>query len=290
MIPNLLAPLGRVIRHARDEAVGLYAAGISFYLLLAFVPTLGAIVSIYGLVTDQQSVVDHLALLDGVIPDEIIGFLESELGSLASAEKVAGWTLVFSVLLAIWGSSRAIGALTIALNRIYGTAETRGRLERKLNSLGIAAGLLLFFLSLLLFLVAVPAVTALAGLDAFSDRLMTLARWPLLFVAALAAITATYRFAPCRKHVALQWLAPGSLFAAVTWVFISLGLTYYTTEIGWASKTYGSLKIAALLLFFFYLSSIAFLIGGVINAQTAASSDGTGEGIVPLPDIKSDAD
>jgi len=257
----------RVKREVKDDAVAFYAAGVSFYLLLAFVPTLAAVASIYGLAVDRSTVVDHVGLLDGFVPDEIIVLLETELGSLTSSGS-AGWALALSLALALWGSTKAIEAITVALNRVYDEVETRNIFHRKLNSLVVTACLLLFLAMLLLLLVAAPAAIAFAGLSSFSDRLISIARWPLMFFSALFAITALYRFAPCRRNPKWRWVAPGSLFAAISWVAISIGLTLYTTQVGWSNKTYGSLAVVVLLMSFFYLSSIAFLIGGEINAET----------------------
>ena len=53
---------------------------------------------------------------------------------------------------------------------------------------------------------------------------------------------------------------------------ISVGLTFYTSRVGWSSKTYGSLAAVALLMSFFYLSTLAFLLGGEINAETEHQS------------------
>jgi len=264
--------LWRVKREVKEDAVAFYAAGVSFYLLLAFVPTLAAVASIYGLAVDRSTVVDHVGLFDGFLPREIVVLLETELQSLASSDSSAGWALAFSLALALWGSSKAIEAITVALNRVYDEKETRNILHRKLNSLVVTACLLLFLALLMLLLVAAPAAIAFAGLSSFSDRMIGIARWPLVFFSALFAITALYRFAPCRRNPKWRWVAPGSLFAAIAWVAISFGLTLYTTQVGWSNKTYGSLAVVVLLMSFFYLSSIAFLIGGEINAETEHQS------------------
>ena len=46
----------------------LIAAGVIFYALLALVPALTALVSIYGLFADPVTLDRHMELLEGLIP------------------------------------------------------------------------------------------------------------------------------------------------------------------------------------------------------------------------------
>jgi membrane protein len=259
----------RHVKHeAKDDAVGFYAAGVSFYLLLALVPTLAAVAGVYGLLADPTSVVDHVSLLEGMLPGEIIGLITTELETLAASERTAGWALVGGLALALWGSSKSIEALTTALNRVYDEEETRGYFKRKLVVLCLTAGLIVFVSLLLLLLIGVPAAIAFARLDSFSDTLIAVARWPMVFLAALVAITTLYRFAPCQRNPRWRWFAPGSLLAAAAWVGICAGLTFYASHTGAGSKTYGSLAAVVLLMSFFYLSAAAILLGGELNTET----------------------
>ena len=257
----------RVKAEAQKDAVAFYSAGVSFYLLLALVPAMAAIVGVYGLVADGSSVAEHLQLLDGLLPPDIIDLLKVELVELAKSNKAAGWALFTGLILAMWGASKAIEALTIALNNVYDETETRGLIKRKVNSLMLTAGMIVYCAALLALMLAAPAVIAFAGLGSLSDTLIGILRWPLLLVAAFCAINALYRYAPSRANPKLKWSAPGSIFATLAWVGICVGLTLYATHLGGTAKTYGSFAAIVLLMLFFYLSSLAILIGGEINAE-----------------------
>lgn len=259
---------GRVKREAKDDAVTFYAAGVAFYLLLALAPSLAAVAGIYGLVVDRARVVDHVQLFLGILPKDIIGLLETELDALAASDSVAGWALVLGLGLALWGSSKAVEAMTIALNRVYDEENRRGFFRRKLNALWLTGGLLIFLAFVLFLLVAAPVAINFAGLAWASDSLIWLARWPVLFATAYVAVSTLYRFAPSRRSPKWRWTAPGSILATTSWVIICAGLSFYASHGGGGSKTYGSLAAVVLLMSFFYLSTLAILIGGELNAET----------------------
>ena len=60
----------------KRDAVGLLAAGVAFYALLALVPTLVALVSLYGLVADpsdiERTVDDLLAAAPPEVQDTVM--------------------------------------------------------------------------------------------------------------------------------------------------------------------------------------------------------------------------
>jgi membrane protein len=54
----------------------------------------------------------------------------------------------------------------------------------------------------------------------------------LLLIVVAAAIAATlYRFAPSREHARWEWITPGSLFTAVTWLLFILLFGFYVTRV-----------------------------------------------------------
>ena len=55
--------LVRTRQEVKDDRVPLLAAGVAFYALLAIVPALVAVVSLYGLVAEPDQVVDQVRSL-----------------------------------------------------------------------------------------------------------------------------------------------------------------------------------------------------------------------------------
>ena len=90
----------------------------------------------------------------------------------------------------------------------------------------------------------------------------------LAMTLAGAAIAATlYRFAPCRAQARWQWITPGSLFTATSWLLLTLALGFYVSKVANYAATYGSLAAVAGLLTWMYLSAYAFMFGAELNRE-----------------------
>jgi membrane protein len=113
-------------------------------------------------------------------------------------------------------------------------------------------------------------------LTSVSKTIVSLARWPLLFVALMAALAVLYRFGPSRRDPRLQWISVGTVVAAILWVAGSSLLSWYLSNFGHYDATYGSLGAAIGLMMWMWMSAIVVLCGAELNSeiehQTAVDS------------------
>jgi membrane protein len=68
--------LVRTYHEIGEDRVIAIAAGVTFYVLLAIFPAIAALVSLYGLFADPQTISDHLRSVSAVLPGgavDIIG-------------------------------------------------------------------------------------------------------------------------------------------------------------------------------------------------------------------------
>ncbi len=91
-------------------------------------------------------------------------------------------------------------------------------------------------------------------------------RWPALTLCALVGIMLVYQLAPAARQ---HWrrVTPGAIFALVGWLLASYALRFYVRYFGNYNATYGSIGGVILLMLWFYLSSLALLVGAEINSQ-----------------------
>jgi membrane protein len=87
-----------------------------------------------------------------------------------------------------------------------------------------------------------------------------------VFLLASLGIAFIYFFAPDVDQDWV-WITPGSIAACTLWIIVSLGLKYYVTNFANYNETYGALGGAAILLLWMYLTGLAILIGGELNAE-----------------------
>jgi membrane protein len=93
-----------------------------------------------------------------------------------------------------------------------------------------------------------------------------IAQWPAAALLLILALLGLYRFAPNVEDQSWRWLIPGSVVAAGMWIAISAIFRLYVRHLGDFGLLYGSLRTLVILMIWFYLSGIAILVGGEINA------------------------
>jgi membrane protein len=273
---------GRTWRQTWIDNVGLVAAGVAFYGFLALVPLLGLIVMAYGLVAEPQTVVSNMQSLTGILPPNVAMFIgEQLLGAVDTAKETKGLGVLLALGFAFYGGSNGAGAIITALNIAYQEKE-----KRSLTRFYLIA-LLMTLAAVAFALLALAATTAIALLEellpeasGFTVALSKGVAYVVLLCSAAAVAATLYRYAPSRENARWEWITPGSLFTAVTWVLFTLGFGYYVTSVANYNATYGSLGAVIALLTWMYLSAYVFVIGAELNSeiehQTAQDST-TGE-------------
>jgi len=64
-----------------------------------------------------------------------------------------------------------------------------------------------------------------------------------------------------------RWFSPGIIIGLLLWLLVSLGFRLYLHFFDSYSATYGSLGALIILMFWFYLTGAAILLGGEINCE-----------------------
>jgi membrane protein len=90
-------------------------------------------------------------------------------------------------------------------------------------------------------------------------------RWIIAFAVMVAVLATLYRVAP-NKHYPFKYVIPGAIFATIVWQLISLGFSFYVSNFGNYSATYGSLGGVIILMLWLFLTGLALVLGGEINA------------------------
>jgi hypothetical protein len=62
-------------------------------------------------------------------------------------------------------------------------------------------------------------------------------RWPILLVIVALGLAFVYRLGPSRRKPQWRWITWGSVFAAITWVAVSILFSCYAENLGSYNKT-----------------------------------------------------
>jgi membrane protein len=161
-------------------------------------------------------------------------------------------------------------SIVSTLNRAYEVTESRPWWKVRLVAIALTIGLAVFIVASLVILFAGPAITRLieanTGFGSSAATAWEVLQYPLVFALTSLAIAFIYYFAPDVDQDWV-WITPGSIAACVLWLIVSLGLKLYVTRFGDYNETYGALGGAAILLLWMYLTGLAILIGGELNAE-----------------------
>ena len=258
----------RVLRGLGHQRIGLISAGMAFYMFLSLIPTLASLLTVYGLIADPAEVRDQVAKLSGILPPDVVALLDREMARVTGAGALAGWSLVITITIAIWGASKAMNALVIAVNIAYREEIALNFIKQRFVSLILTVGSIIFSVLVLIFLAVIPAGIRWLPLTEGLQTTLSLIRWPLLLVTSMIWLAVIYRFAPHRRGAKWKWITRGSAVAGILWVLASVGLTYGTSHFFDYSATYGSLGAILLILLWFHITGYVLLIGALLNAET----------------------
>ena len=257
------------LRAARDALLGempVLAAGTALFAILATVPTLAAVVGVYGLVADPYQIHSHLRGLETVLPTEVVGFVGDQLERQAKRSSgELGLAVATSIVVAVYSARGAARALIAVLNRAYRVRDRRRAVHRILLSIAMAAVTLVGLMLMFGVVVALPGILALLHLRGFG--LVRWFRWPILMAILYSALLLLYRYGPSPRPLAERHLWPGSLFATLLLVLVSIGLSQWVERVSNYELFYGAFGSIVVVLLWFYLSTIALVLGGFINAE-----------------------
>ncbi len=245
----------------------LLAAGVAFFALLALVPVLAALVSLYGLVADpadiERNIEDVLATAPTEVRDLVTSQLENIVDSSPSGLKVGA---IAGLVVALWSASSGVRHLIGAVNVAYDEDETRGFVKLRALSLAMTVVGILVLALAVAGMVVLPHALDDQGTVGVVRSVLLVARWPVFAVLGLVGLAIIYRYAPDRDAPRWQWVSPGAVFAVVVWVIATALFSLYTANFGQYNETYGALGAVIVVMLWLYISAFVVIAGAEINA------------------------
>ena len=258
----------RVKREIKRDDVPLLAAGVAFFALLALVPALVALVSLYGLVADPADIQRNVDDVLAAAPAEVRDLVESQLSSIVdSSPQGLRLGALAGLVVALWSASSGMKHLIAAVNRAYGEDETRGFIRLRGLSLILTVGAVVALLVALCALIVAPNSLSDEGSTGVLRTTLLVVRWPLLAVAAMCGLAVIYRYAPNRAEPRWNWVSIGAVFATVVWLAASVGFSIYSANFGRYNETYGALGAVVVMMLWLYISAYATVAGAELNAE-----------------------
>ncbi|MBT2639578.1 MULTISPECIES: YihY/virulence factor BrkB family protein [unclassified Bacillus (in: firmicutes)] len=248
----------------KDRATGL-AAQQAYYYMLALFPLLILMIAIVPYLNiDPQKAIN---VVNTLLPSQSAELLRDNVVKLVSERN--GGLLTFGIIGTLWSASSGMNAFIKAMNIAFDVKETRSFIKARLVSIMLTFGLILAFVVALLLpvfgKVILDAVESIVHIPEPFDIVFNIVRWVVAIVVMAAVLAGLYRVAP-NKHYPFKHVIPGAIFATIVWQLISLGFSFYVSNFGNYSATYGSIGGVIVLMLWLFLTGLALVLGGEINA------------------------
>ncbi len=258
----------RTLQEVKADNVPITAAGVAFYGMLALVPALVAIVSVYGLATSPEASARQVEGFTSALPGEAARLLVDQIRSITGQPSSGlGVKLALSLAGLLWTASSGTSALIRGLGIAYDEPEGRGFVKLRSRALLLTVAAVIGAVVVLGLTVALPAVLDVADLGSVGTTIGLVLRWPVLGVLFILGLSTVYRYGPDRDQAKWRWVSPGALVATVLWVLGTGLFGFYAGRFASYNETYGTLSGAIVLLLWLYLTSLVILLGAELNSE-----------------------
>lgn len=265
--------LARKVAHGIDEDDLLgHASGLAFNFLLALFPLMLFLLALFGLFTSRTSQLQNglLAYFGHLLPPSAFQLLKATINELAIS--TGSGKLTLSIAIALWFASGGVSSMISTLNAVYRVRETRSWIKARAIALGLTLAISVLLLSALVMVLAgghlVDWVGAKIDLSLTILVFLKALQWPVALVFVIVSFSVIYSFGPDLRQQYWHWITPGSVFGVFLWLAASAGFRGYLHFFNTFGATYGSLGAVMILLVWLYVTGLAFLIGGAINAES----------------------
>jgi len=255
-----------------DDIFGL-AAQQAYYFFFALFPALLFVIAIASFFPLQTLINDVVTMLARFAPQAAIEIITASMTSLS--QQNSGGVLTFGFLVTIWSSSGAMVSIITTLNAAYDVTESRPWWKTRITAVALTIALAVFIVASMFLVIAGPSVAEHLAVRLHLGPVFTwtwwILQWPVVFVLVATAIAVVYYYAPDVEQDWV-WITPGSVFATLLWLAISLALKLYYQLVPNANAAYGTIGGIMVLLLWFYGAGLALLLGAELNAEIEHAS------------------
>ncbi len=252
------------------------AAEMTYFLILSVFPFIIVLLNAlsYTSLASEDVIMNMIRYVPGEIQNIISGFVEDIVSGSSQG------LLSVAALGGLWTASNGIRAIIRSLNEAYECSENRSFLKQR--GISILFTLALIFMIILVFVALVFGeligrfVFNLLDLAYVFKTIWTYLRFIIPLIFLILIFTLLYKFSPNvnnKKKIKLKEALPGAIFASFAWLILSTLFSFYVSNFGNYSVTYGSLGGVIIMLVWLFISSIVIVLGGEINATLDVLKD-----------------
>lgn len=247
------------------------ASELAFDFLFALFPLILFMLSLFGFFASRSIELqnDFLSYFADFVPPTAFQLLTKTTAELAA--NASGRKLTFGILLAVWFASGGVSSMISALNLSNRIHESRSWLRVRLIAVGLTVVIAILLLAALFIVVMsghfVDWLGRELGLQRVAVDAWNALQWPAALFFVMVSHSVIYFGGPDLRKRRWHWITPGSAFGVLVWLASSVVFRVYLHFFNSYSASYGSLGAVMILLAWLYVTGLAFLVGGEINAE-----------------------
>ena len=270
-----LNTLKRAFKKFSKDRCSMAAGSLAYHWFLALFPALIALLAVVSLVHLDATQVNNLVNGMGKAIPGTQSVFSTATKSATSHTSGSLATVILGILVAVWSASGGMVALETALDVAYEVPTNAKFAKKRMKALILMVCTVVFGGIASIFIIeGGPLGTGIEShMPVHGTAFLVVwnvVRWVVTVILVSLLFSCYYYFGPNRETPKWQWVSPGGVIGTIIFLAASLGFSFYVAKLGNASytKTYGALAGVVLLMFWLYLTGIAILLGGEINAET----------------------
>lgn len=267
---NMLTAKGFVqdlIHRMKTVDMSGMGAQLAYFFLLSFFPMLIFMVTLLPYLNLEQGQI--FDFLSDIMPEEVYVLIEDTLTSVLTNQN--GGLLSVGIIGTIWSASKGVDALMKTLNRAYDVEGKAGFLNRIWSLIFTIALVLIILIALVLPVFGQQIgniIFGYFGVEESFGGIWNSIRWVTPPALIFIVLTVMYWIVPnTDPRLTIVSVFPGSIFSTVGWLILTYGFSFYISNFGNYSATYGSIGGVIILMLWLYFTGMILIFGGLLNAS-----------------------
>lgn len=272
-IDGFIRAVKRLVTSVIDNDFFGMAAEMGFMMVIGVFPFMLFLMAVFGWMGNKALIGPVLRFLATFMPEQAMDLILTVLSEVMIFSQ-GGVMAIIGFCVTMFLSTNAIAVVLKGLNRAYKVPETRNLVyTRVLSLIMVFVDTMVMFLSINLIVFGKTIINLMINHFHMSNgialTLLTL-RWPVAFAALYLMAFLSYYILPDlrgNEKFKRKSALPGTWFFCTFWLIGSWGFSLYVNNLRTYNMVYGTIGAFAVLMVWFYYTSILILIGGEINSQ-----------------------
>ncbi|MGI6579812.1 MAG: YihY/virulence factor BrkB family protein [Saccharofermentanales bacterium] len=249
--------------------IGDKAAGVVYYLLLAFVPLLMLVMFFVTIIGRNIEITpETIERVRSFLPEPILHIIESLTVNILSP--LSTISLIVTIIMALWAASRGIGQVFTGIATIYPPRDNTLPLPPRIFGIVFT---IFFFILLTLATVIMSFGRVVFNFLNENLKFLDIKNWVIDLITygfsffLIFSILYILYYTNSRRSVGNIPSAPGALFATIGWILLSYVYSFYIANRASLSTLYGGLANIIILMLWLNFTIQILLYGAMLNYQ-----------------------